>query len=99
MSSTQSQPPESGDPGQDRRDINQEFLTVDSLAEHLEERVAQLEEVAASRWPRRWLLRWRLGRQLRASVRNFPGGTWAWRRSNAVSADWLADQPGPGGQQ
>lgn len=92
MNGTQPQPPESGDPGQDRRDINREFLTVDSLAEHLEERVAALEEITATPWPRRILVRARLGRQLRRSVRNFPGETWAWRRANAVSADWLADQ-------
>jgi hypothetical protein len=40
----------------------------DDEAEVLEDRVTRLEEVTAARWPRRWLLRRRLARELRASV-------------------------------
>lgn len=90
MSSTQSQPPEGGDRGQQGRDWIKDSLGTDSLAEHLEARVAELEEIAAARWPRRWLLRARLGRQLRDSIRHFPGATFADRRGEAASADWLA---------
>jgi hypothetical protein len=41
---------------------------TDSLMDHLERRVAAAEEVAAARWPRRWVLAARLRRSLRASV-------------------------------
>ena len=78
------------DPGQERRDWITDSLTTDQLAEHLEARVAALEEIAAARWPRRWLARARLGRQLRDSIRHFPGATFADRRGEAASADWLA---------
>ena len=65
-------------------------LATDSLAGHLEERVAALEEITAARWPRRLVLRARYGRQLRASIRHFPGATFADRRAAAASADWIA---------
>ena len=64
----------------------------DSLSWMLERRVAALEEVAAARWPRRWLLAWRLGKQLRDSVAPF---RWEhgflWQRTEAVTTDWLAE--------
>lgn len=64
----------------------------DSLSWMLERRVAALEEVTAARWPRRLLLTWRLGRQLRASVAPF---RWEhgflWQRTEAVTTDWLAE--------
>lgn len=40
----------------------------DDDAELLEERVMRLEEIIAARWPRSWLLRRRLAREIRASV-------------------------------
>lgn len=73
-----------------RPDWVKDSLDTDSLAEALEERVARLEEITASRWPRRWLLRARYGRELRRSVRHFPGKTFAERRAGAASADWLS---------
>lgn len=56
-----------------RRAVNRDSLDTDSLAGHLEARVARLEEVVATRWPDRILAWARLGRELRASTRNFPG--------------------------
>jgi hypothetical protein len=64
----------------------------DSLSWLLECRVVALEEVAAARWPRRLLLAWRLGRQLRVSVAPF---RWEhgflWQRTEAVTNAWLAE--------
>lgn len=97
MNGTQSQPPGGGDPiAALRREVYEESLGTDSLAEHLEYRVAALEEITAARWPRRWLLRARLGRKLRGSVRNLPGQTWAERRSEAAGLDWIGNQPRQG---
>jgi hypothetical protein len=73
-----------------RREVRADSERTDSLAEMLEHRVATLEEIAAARWPRRWLLAARLGRSLRRSVRHMPGGTFAERRAEAVTADWIA---------
>lgn len=75
-----------------RRDVIEESLMTDAMAEHLEYRVARLEEITAARWPRRWMLRARYGRELRRSVRNFTGRSFAERRMNAASADWLAQR-------
>jgi hypothetical protein len=69
-----------------------ESLDTDSLAEALEYRVSALEEIVAARWPRRMVLRARLARQLRASLRNVQGSTFAERRAEAAGLDWLADQ-------
>lgn len=75
-----------------RRDVIEESNVTDLLSEHLEYRVARLEEITAARWPRRWLLRARLGRKLRASVRHFPGQSFGERRMEAAAADWLAQR-------
>jgi hypothetical protein len=37
----------------------------------IEDRVIRIEEVIAARWPRRWILRWRLAREIRASVAGY----------------------------
>jgi hypothetical protein len=73
-----------------RRQIRAYTDRNDSLADFLELRVAAVEEVLAARWPRRWLLAARLGRSLRGSIRHMPGGTFAERRIEAVTTDWLA---------
>jgi hypothetical protein len=56
----------------------------------LEERITAMEEVAAARWPRRWLLAARLRRQLRASVRPYLAaeGSFLWARVQSVSDSW-----------
>jgi hypothetical protein len=40
----------------------------DDIASMLERRVIRLEEIVAARWPRSMVLRWRLAREIRASV-------------------------------
>ena len=59
-----------------------------------EARLVALEEVAAARGIRRLVLASRLGRSLRTSVRPFTGRSFAERRCEAVSAEWLSAQPG-----
>lgn len=44
----------------------------DDDAELIEDRVIRLEQVAAARWPRSLILRWRLAREIRASVSGYP---------------------------
>ena len=57
----------------------------------LERRIAALEEITAARWPRRIMVRRRLARDLRASVRNYgwAGPEWFWRRAQAIGDGWL----------
>ena len=61
---------------------------ADELMEALERRVIALEEVASARGIRRLSAAWRLGRKLRASVRYFPGHSFAERRLDAASTEW-----------
>jgi hypothetical protein len=71
------------------RRVNGELLGTDSLMGHLEHRVIALEAIVAAPWPLRLVAVWRLGRAIRRSVRHFPGDTFAERRIEAVSNDWL----------
>lgn len=66
---------------------------TDSLMDVLEARLMALEEVAAARWPHRLILASRLRRSLLASVRPFTGRSFAQRRREAVSAQWLSAEP------
>jgi hypothetical protein len=70
-----------------RQDMDEDFAWTMAHDQMLETRIAALEEVAAARWPRRWLLAARLGRQLRASVRGYSwaGPAWTDKRGQAVS--------------
>lgn len=72
-----------GEAAQLRRDWVKDSLTTDALAEMLEHRISALEEITAARQPRRWLLRARLGRQLRRSVRHVQGATFRDRLNEA----------------
>ena len=72
------------------RRVNAELLGTDSLMGHLEHRVIALEAIVATPWPLRVIAVFRLGRALRRSVRNFPGETFAERRVEAVTNDWLS---------
>ncbi len=66
------------------------YATVtDTLMETLEIRIAALEEVAAATGPMRLLAVWRLSRDLRASIRPWPGMSFRWRRAEAVNNAWL----------
>jgi hypothetical protein len=72
---------------------------TDSILDLLEARLVALEEVAAARGVRRLALAARLGRALRDSVRPFAGRSFAERRREAVTVDWLSAQPGNAGHQ
>jgi hypothetical protein len=66
---------------------------TDSLMDALEARLVALEEVAAGRGVRRLILLWRLGRTLRSSIRPYTGRSFAQRRCEAVTVEWLASRP------
>jgi len=63
---------------------------TDSLMDALEARLMALEEVAAARWPHCLILTLQLRRSLRASARASAGSSFAQRRREAVSAEWLS---------
>lgn len=73
------------------RDSEETTLMVDAAWD----RIARLEEIAAARWPRRWLLRRRLAREVRASVAACdPGcGDFTARRYQACSCALSATAP------
>ena len=71
-------------------EMNQEVLATDSLMEHLEGRVIALEAIVAAPFPLRIVAAWRLGRSIRRSIRHYPGDTFAERRTEAVSNDWIS---------
>lgn len=56
-----------------RRDAFRESDMNDEMAEIEAIRVTQLEEIIAARWPRSILVRYRLARDIRASVRHVQG--------------------------
>jgi len=72
------------------REMDRDSVTTDQLVSHLESRVVAMEEVMAARWPRRLLLQWRLGRELRASVAGYGwvSGGFRGRRTQFVSDTW-----------
>ena len=76
-----------------RRDVYQESAMTDELAEELLIQVVMIEEVIAARWPRRIVVRARLRRDLRASVRHVEGRSFADRRINALGTGWLERRP------
>jgi hypothetical protein len=63
---------------------------TDELFDMLEGRISALEQVAATRWPARVIVRARLGRTLRASIAPFPGVPFRARRVDAISNEWLS---------
>lgn len=73
--------------------------TTDEYMSEMLHQLIALEEIVAARWPRSVLLRARWRRDVRASMREMEGSTWAWRRLNAISTDWLSRDgaflPGP----
>jgi hypothetical protein len=84
------QPPPGGGLIELRRQLIGELTFTDDQAGMLERRIARLEEIVASRWPRRIWVRARLGRDLRASV---AGHSWAGpgftdRRAQAIGDGW-----------
>ena len=76
-----------------RRDVYQESAMTDELAEELLIQIVMIEEVVAARWPRRILVRARLRRDLRASVRHVEGRSFTDRRINTLGTGWLERRP------
>jgi hypothetical protein len=68
-----------------RIDVNEEAEHIRREAEQLELRVIAIEEAFAARWPRSIVVRARLGRQLRASVRDMQGDSFTERRADTAS--------------
>ena len=75
-----------------REDMDEDMAWAMTHDEMLERRIAALEEIVAARWPRRILVRRRLARDLRASVRHYSwaGPEWFWRRAQAAGDELIA---------
>jgi hypothetical protein len=73
------------------RELNFAVGFADEAESMLEERIIALEEITAARWPRRVLVRRRLARRLRASVRPYAyaGRSFRGRRLEAVTGDLI----------
>lgn len=72
-----------------RREVNFSINETDWYAGELLRQVVALEEIVFARWPRSALLRRRLRRELRASVRHIDGRTFADRRRETLATGWL----------
>jgi hypothetical protein len=75
------------------REGRQELLMTDEFTSELLEQVVAIEEILAARWPRSAVLRARLRRDLRASVRHADGRGFIVRRIEAISTGWIS-RPG-----
>ena len=64
----------------------------DELADDLERRIEQLEEVIAARWPRRILAAARLRRSIRRSIRHVQGGDFGEKRAEWATTWHLNDR-------
>lgn len=91
-----------GTPGFDPRKFAHEtrlFAEAHAIEdEHLENRVIRIEEIIAARWPRSWLLRRRLAKEIRASVAGYdddyiPRGDFRARRSETTWQQIGGDPP------
>jgi hypothetical protein len=72
-----------------RRDVITESRMRDEQDDILELRIAVLEELVFTRWPRRIAVRRRLARDLRASVRHVEGATFTEKRVEAIGSGWI----------
>jgi hypothetical protein len=63
---------------------------TDEDLEQLEDRLIRIEEVTAARWPRSAVLRWRLAREIRASVRTFDAAVYAPGDFRGRRGEWAA---------
>jgi hypothetical protein len=84
------QPPPGGDLLTLQRQLIGELNFTDAADGMLERRIARLEEIEASRWPRRILVRRRLRQDLRASVAAYDWAApdWPGRRAQAIGDGW-----------
>lgn len=75
-------------------DIIRGETATDGFAEELQLQVVALEECLYARWPRSILVRARLRRDLRASVRHIAEGDgFTGRRVNTIGSGWIT-RPG-----
>lgn len=78
-------------------DVPQEFIRAtleearlnDEVIDALEARIVAIEQVMAARGIGRLIVFWRLGRSLRASVQHMPGRSFAERRYEAATTEWV----------
>ncbi len=98
MNDTQSQPPAAwwaeldavrSDLGQLRRDVVRDSQMTDADAEIDELRITALEEILATPWPKRIAVRRRLARDLRQSIANVQGDSFAEKRVETVASGWI----------
>jgi hypothetical protein len=72
-----------------RHEVNDSITATDEFASELTRQVIALEELVAARWPRSVLVRARLRRDLRASVRHPDGSDFTERRINSLASGWM----------
>jgi hypothetical protein len=71
-----------------RREAVFDSSMTDEALDDLMFRVIQLEEVLAARWPRSILVRGRLARAIRRSVREIDGSDFTGKRLNVIGTGW-----------
>jgi hypothetical protein len=64
--------------------------------DELQWQVMALEEILAARWPRSVLVKYRLRRDIRASVRHSEGDGFGARRFNSIGTGWLTQDRSEG---
>jgi len=74
------------------RETVKSIETGDAYASVLERRVIRLEEIVAARWPRRWFLRRKLAREIRASVAIWDPGYIDPGNFHGRRISWASDQ-------
>lgn len=73
-----------------RAELGRSIMQTDEFAEELLLQVVAIEAVFAARWPRSVVLRWRLGRELRASIAHVQHGTtFAEKRLETIGTGWM----------
>jgi len=89
MNGTIPRPPGGGGLDALRRQLNFTITSTDEAAEELLLQVVALEALIVARWPRSMLLRRRLRRELRASVRHNDGEDFTSKRINSLATGWI----------
>ena len=84
----------SGDLDALRREVIFSVTETDNYASERLRQVAEVEALIVARWPRSIVVRWRLARELRASVRHIDGRTFAEKRINTIGSGWMAPRRG-----
>jgi hypothetical protein len=71
-----------------RRQMRRDSEWSDESLDELQFRLLALEEIICARWPRRILVRYRLARRIRASVREIGGSDFTAKRLNSIGTGW-----------